>query len=281
MPDADIFYSPGSPVARYYVYTSRGRVTRYVHRSSPASAQAFANLGVDIVTLGNNHAMDQGLQGLIDTGEVLKASGIISIGAGSNKDEALKPFITDTPSGKLAIFSFGEECPTAPDATSESAGICTLNIKNINAACELAEAEGVDWMVASVHWGNIYTDVVPAQVKMARILADKGFDLIIGHGPHVHQRISVIGGTPVIYSLGNFAVLSRGSYTEETPGYGLMVTTVLGPRGFREIRVKCIQIDNKIVEYQPRPCDTVTARQLLESIYPGIQIEDNTGVLKW
>lgn len=281
LPDTEIIYKPPSPTARYYVYTSRGRVTRYIHRSSPVAAQAFARFGVDIATLGNNHALDQGPQGLADTVAALNAAGIASIGAGQNSAEALKPFITDTPYGRLAIFSFGEECGTAPNATADSPGICALNIANMNAARALAKAAGVKWLVAAVHWGNNYTDVVPAQEKWARRLADNGFHLVIGSGAHVHQRIDIMGRTPIIYSLGNFAYLCRGQFTEDNPGYGLAVTTVLGPRGFREIRVSCIQTDNMIVEYQPRLCDPATAKQVLESLSSGIEIEGNTGVIRW
>jgi hypothetical protein len=281
LPDAELFFLPGSPTPRYYVYTSRGRVTRYVLRSSPAAAQAFGDLGVDVVTLGNNHALDQGPEGLEDTIQALRAAGIVYIGAGRNAAQAAKPFITDTPYGHLAIFSFGEEGGTAPDATAESAGICALNTENVNAARDLARAEGVDWMVAVVHWGNNYIDVLPVQEEWAQRLADKGFDLIIGTGPHIHQRIDIIGRTPVIYSLGNFAFLMEGRFDEETPGYGLVVTTVLGPSGFREIRVMCIQTDNLIVEYQPCICSDNDASWLLHEVSEDMQVEGAVGVLKW
>lgn len=281
LPDAELFFSPGSTTSRYYVYTSRGQVTRYVHRSSPAAAQAFADLGVDVVSLGNNHALDQGPQGLEDTIQALKAVGIVSIGAGRNAAQAARPFITDTPYGRLAIFSFAEEGGTAPDATAESAGICALNAENVEAARDIARAEGVRWMVAMVHWGNNYTDVLPVQEEWARRLADKGFALVVGTGSHIAQRIEIIGRTPIIYSLGNFAFLTRGSFDEVTPGYGLVATTVLSQSGFREIRVTCIETDNQIVEYQPCACSDSDASWVLHQVSQDIQVEGSVGVLRW
>jgi len=281
LPDAELFFLPGSPTPRYYVYTSRGQVTRYVLRSSPAAAQAFADLGVDVVTLGNNHALDQGPLGLEDTIQELKAVGIVSIGAGRNAAQAAKPFITDTPYGRLAIFSFAEEGGTAPDATAESAGICALNTENVDAARDMARAEGVRWMVAMVHWGNNYTDVLPVQEEWAQRFADKGFALVVGTGPHIHQRIEIIGRTPIIYSLGNFAFLMEGRFDEDTPGYGLVATTVLSQSGFREIRVTCIQTDNLIVGYQPCICSDADASWLLHQVSEDMEVEGAVGVLRW
>jgi poly-gamma-glutamate synthesis protein (capsule biosynthesis protein) len=282
LPDGvDVFYKSGSPVARYVVRTSRGEVTRYIHRSSPAAAEALAEDGVDIAVLANNHAMDQGPEGLQDTLQVLETAGIAAVGAGLNGDGALKPVIADSPYGRLAIFAFGEEGGTSPDATSQSAGICVLNETNVIAARVVARELGAAWTVAAVHWGNTYTDVVPAQEKWARILAENNFNLVVGTGPHVLQRIEIVGRTPVIYSQGNFVYQTAGGFTEARPGYGVMVTTVLGPRGFRELRLVPIHVDNSIVAYQPRPCDPEVAQQVLASMSQDIEMEGAVGVLRW
>jgi len=281
LPDVDVFYEPGSPIARYLIYTSRGEVTRYIYRSSPAAAQAMAGLGVDVATLANNHALDQGIEGLTNTRAALESAGIVSIGSGRSAAEALQPFITDTPHGRLAIFAFGEEGGTAPDATVDSAGICALNTANVTAARDLARVQGVDWMVAAVHWGNNYTGVLPTQEKWARRLAENDFNLVIGTGPHILQRVDIIGRTPVVYSQGNFVFSTAGRFTEQAPGYGVIVTTVLGPRGFRELRFTVLETNNKIVEYQPRPCDPTIAHRVLEAMWPDIRMEGAEGVLTW
>jgi poly-gamma-glutamate capsule biosynthesis protein CapA/YwtB (metallophosphatase superfamily) len=135
--------------------------------------------------------------------------------------------------------------------------------------------------MAVVHWGDDYVDVVPSQEKWARLLAENDFNLVIGSGPHVLQRIEIVGRMPVIYSLGNFVFNTAGRFTDAGPGYGAMVTTVLGPRGFRECGLVPIHVDNSMVQYQPRPCDPEVARQVLASMSPDIEMEGAVGVLRW
>jgi len=275
------FYSPVSPLARYYVYTSRGQVTRYVHHGSPAAADAFAALGIDLATMSNNHSLDQGPEGLTDTIENLDAAGIRAIGAGVNSQAALAPYVVETKFGRVAIFSFGEEGGTAPNALAGSAGILALTEANVAAARELATAQGIKWTVASVHWGNNYEDVLPEQEAWARRLARAGFDLVVGSGPHIVQPFATVNGTPVLYSVGNFVFNSPGRFTDGAPGFGLAATTVLGPRGFREIRLTCLVVDNKIVNYQPTRCDAATSAKVLTSLSDHLEMEGDVGVVKW
>ncbi|NLE94468.1 MAG: CapA family protein [Dehalococcoidia bacterium] len=282
LPDGvDVFYVPDSPLARYRIRTSQGTVTRYIHRSSPAAAEALAEYGVDIAVLANNHAMDQGPEGLQDTLQALETAGIAAIGAGPNRDSALRPVIEESPYGRVAVFAFGEEGGTSPDATSQSAGICVLNETNVIAARDMAREMGAEWTVAVVRWGDGYADVVLSQEKWARLLAENDFNLVVGSGPHVLQRIEIVGRMPVIYSLGNFVFNTSGRFSEAVPGYGAMVTTVLGPRGFRELRLLPIHVDNSIVLYQPRPCDREVARQVLAAMSPDIDMDGAVGVLRW
>lgn len=253
---------------------------RWHYNALPASATALAELGIDVASLGNNHSLDRGPAGLTDTTEALQAVGISTIGAGPNADVAGQPFIVDTPYGRVGIFSFTKQSSTAPDAV-EIPGIYALNTANLFDALEDAKTAKVDWLVAFVGWGVNYSDIVPAQREWARRLADAGFDLVVGTGPHSVQPIELIGRTPIVYSIGNFVFGTPGRWTEEHPGFGLIVTTVLGPRGFRELRVECIQTDNAVVAFQPRACDSVTAGQVLGSLSADLHMEGELGVIRW
>jgi hypothetical protein len=84
-----------------------------------------------------------------------------------------------------------------------------------------------------------------------------------------------------VYSIGNFAFGTPSRWKEEYPGVGLVVTTVLGPAGLRELRVECIQTDNAVVAFQPRPCEPIIARPLLESLSPRLRVEGTTGAMNW
>ncbi|MGI5940417.1 MAG: CapA family protein [Thermoleophilia bacterium] len=277
----DIYYTKGSTTPRYDIYTSRGKVTRYVHRSSPESATAFAQAGVDGVTLANNHAFDQGAQGMQDSIAVIRKTGMTPIGAGNDLREAMQPYVVDTPYGRVAIFAFGKEGGTVPAATVSTPGLLTLSSTNLDATGALAKKADAKWKVAMVHWGRNYTNVDSQQQKWAERFADRGFDLVVGTGPHVAQRIEIIKRTVVAYSLGNFVFQQRGRFTSSQEGYGLILTTGLGPNGFRDVRVTCIDVDNKRVNYQPCAASPADAARILPRISSALTINGAEGMFTW
>src|SRR5437016_7782498 len=60
----------------------------FFFRAPPVAAERLAELGVDAVTLANNHALDYGADALLDTLEVLRAVGIATVGAGPDEPSA-------------------------------------------------------------------------------------------------------------------------------------------------------------------------------------------------
>lgn len=269
-------------MARYHVFTSRGRVTRYVHQAARESAAVFTRAGIDVASLANNHSLDQGSAGLEDSRRHLHAAGVSPIGAGQDHNEAVRPYVVATPFGDVGIFAFGEQGGTAPDAGSTEPGILALTDVNLEAAQQLSEDEDIEWMVAAVHWGNNYEGVLPEQQRWAARLEAKGFDLIAGTGPHVMQRIDVIDRAPVLYSIGNLAFMTAGRFDEvKQPGVGLLVTTVLTRRGFRSLDATCINTDNRQADYRPRVCTPEEADQVLPTLAPGIHVEGSTAHLEW
>ena len=130
-----------------------------------------------------------------------------------------------------------------------------------------------------VHWGANYSEVLHSQRAQARQFAEAGYDLVIGHGPHVVQPIDFVDGMPVVYSLGNFVFGTPGRFTEEFPGFGLAVTTALGPRGFEELLVQCLRTDNDAVRFQPQPCDADDAERVLPPLNDAMRVDGAAGTL--
>ncbi|MDH5606227.1 MAG: hypothetical protein OEY93_05015, partial [Anaerolineae bacterium] len=93
------------------------------------------------------------------------------------------------------------------------------------------------------------------------------------------QSIEIVEGMPVVYSLGNFVFGTPGRFTPDYPGYGLLVISQLGPQGFGSLVIHCIQTDNDIVAYQPRPCTNDQSQEVLGTLHPGVFIQENTGLL--
>ena len=279
------------PDADYVVANAEGPITTetaifdpqqpWSYAARPEAALALAAEGVSAVGLANNHALDRGPTGLAGTVKHLDTAGVPTFGAGADIDRALRPLIVDTPHGRVGVVAFGQGGGVRENAGEGRPGIAVLTRCNAAEGAHLARDAGARWLVAFVHWGVNYGEVTHAQRRQAAILADAGYDLAMGHGPHVAQRAEVVDGMPVLYSLGNFVFGTPGRFTADAPGFGLMATTTFGPGGIEELRLHCIRTDNDAVGFQPRPCSPTQADAVLRAVHPDIAIEDGVGVLRW
>ncbi len=154
----------------------------YDLRASPKAAAALGSAGFDVVSLANNHALDAGEAGLADTLESLEAAKVTGV---------TDSHLVIRNSAAIHLFAFDDS--QTP-----------LEIEPAAQRIRQAAAQ-VEMVIVSVHWGGEYQAAPsPRQQAIAAALADAGADLIIGHGPHVLQRIEWVGQTLVAYSLGNF-----------------------------------------------------------------------------
>ena len=160
-------------------------------------------------------------------------------------------------------------------------GTVPFSEESITRAKKLAEVAGARWTIAYVHWGENYSAVTAKQRRLATYFAEAGYDLVIGHHPHIQQEVELVDGMPVLYSLGNFTFGSKGRFTQEFPGYGLVARTLLEEDGFTGIELTCILTDNDFVRYQPRPCDKERARAVIEGLGPLVVWQDGTGLMEW
>ena len=206
---ADIFM-----VNNEFPYSNRGVPVEgktYTFRSKPENVSILHDMGVDIVSLANNHAYDHGEVALLDTFEVLKEAGVPYVGAGHNIEEARAPYIFDREGVKIAIVSATQiertDNPDTKGATETTPGTfrCWGNkLQQLLDAAQDAKAQA-DVVIVYIHWGTENTDVLDwAQLDQAKALAGAGVDLIVGDHPHCLQEIGQINGVPVIYSLGNY-----------------------------------------------------------------------------
>lgn len=232
----------------------------YSYNARPPAAAALAKLGFDAMDLSNNHALDRGAEGLADTRRYLAAAGVVSFGAGT-KPDAESPLLVETPGGIVAVLGFGSAWNYGAAATTADAGTLDLSRANVERGYALATKTGARWVVAYVHWGENYEDIQPTQRKAAALLAEAGYDLIIGAHPHVVQPVEFVAGVPVLYSLGNFTFGTPGRFTHDQPGYGLVVRTSFGRGHTPVIELSCIVTDNDTVRFQPRPCAPAEARR--------------------
>ncbi len=223
----------------------------YDLRAPPEAVVALGGAGFDVVSLANNHALDAGNPGLRQTVSTLQAAGVAP----------LVDWETDT----LVVGSC-HHCTSFPlyQSTNLSVyrmlafddSVAPLDLEGAVEAVAAA-AEQADVVVVSVHWGGEYQAAPgPRQQAVARALAGVGARLIVGHGPHVLQRVEWVGETLVAYSLGNF--LFDQPYPADCR-WGAILRVML--RGDRIVAVEAVPT---VVEHgSVRPADPEDAVTIL------------------
>ena len=240
----------------------------YTFRVDPSYSTVLSELGVDIVTLANNHMLDFGRGPLTETLNTLDQAGIAHVGAGENIDEAkaLKTFEMD--GRTIGFLGASRVIPEHSwNASSGSSGLFTTYDAAVLVEQIQKAEESCDFTVVYVHWGiEKNTQPEEYQKTLARQYIDAGADAVIGAHPHVLQGIEFYQGKPIFYSLGNF-IFSNGAY--ETM---LVELTVGGTE--TEIRlIPCVSEANqmRLLEESAWPA----FYQNLESLSFGITIGDD------
>lgn len=188
---------------------------QYTFRTDPKYVQILKDLGTDIVTVANNHALDFGQAAFRDTLETLKNADISFIGGGCNIEEASAPVIRTINGQTFAVFGATRVSPSYDwYATDSQPGLFqTYDPSRLNAG--IAEASlTCDHVIVFVHWG-IERNEFPEEYQraLARGYIEAGADLIVGCHPHVLQGFEYYQGVPIVYSLGNYLFGNRDGET--------------------------------------------------------------------
>jgi poly-gamma-glutamate synthesis protein (capsule biosynthesis protein) len=213
MKDADLMM-----LNNEFPYSTRGTKTpdkSYTFRANPDRVEILKEMGVDIVSLANNHSLDYGQDALLDTFTTLDNAGIDYVGAGKNVDRAIAPVYYTVGNKKIAYLA-ASRVIFAMDwyATDTRPGmIGTYEPAQFLEAIKEA-AKNSDYVVVYVHWGvekeNFAEDY---QRSLAKKYIDAGADVVVGSHPHVMQNIEFYKGKPIAYSLGNFWFNSNTQYS--------------------------------------------------------------------
>jgi poly-gamma-glutamate synthesis protein (capsule biosynthesis protein) len=170
--------------------------------SSPLAIEILKYGGFDIACLANNHILDQGAKGLINTIELCKHHNIQPIGAGSDLDEANKIFYKDMKGIRIAIINITENEFSIADKSSAGAAPYDLinNFKTIRKA-----KENSDYVLMIFHGGmEHYHLPTPNMVKTLRFFVDCGVDAIVCHHSHYPTGYEFYDEKPIVYGTGNF-----------------------------------------------------------------------------
>lgn len=186
------------------------------YRMHPGNVACLEAARVDCCVLANNHVLDWGPAGLVETLETLCETGIDSAGAGREETEARRPAVIPTPAGRVMVFAFALEDSGVPPswcATPDDAGVWFLPglsdaeaDRVIASVSEQRRDDDGDVVVASIHWGGNWGYPIPrAQRRFAHRLVESGVvDVIHGHSSHHAKAVEVHAGKPILYGCGDF-----------------------------------------------------------------------------
>lgn len=179
---------------------------QYTFRVDPKYVSAFTEMGVDIVSLANNHALDYGTEALEDSFTTLDDAGILYAGAGDTLERASQLQVIEANGKKFGYLAASRVIPVGSwNIENNQPGMfCTYDETKLLAAIKAAKEE-CDFLTVYVHWG-IERNTTPEvyQTSLGKEYIEAGADLVIGAHTHCLQGIQYFDGKPVFYSLGNF-----------------------------------------------------------------------------
>jgi poly-gamma-glutamate synthesis protein (capsule biosynthesis protein) len=215
--------------------------------ASPAEAiSTLSFLGINVVSLANNHIFDCGMKGYTATVQQLTDANISHFGAGADLYSARQPLIIEHFDLRIGFLGYSWGLIQSKIASPSTPGVSPLDrrfiLKDVG---DLRDK--VDVLVVSVHWGYVRERYpLPSQRELGHAIVDAGADLVVGHHPHVVQGIERVGKGLIAYSLGNFFFpdFVDGYFnliqTEET-SYGLILNVEFDQKGVADWRTVIVE----------------------------------------
>ena len=237
----------------------------YTFQAPPEAAEALRRAGFDVLTLANNHAMDFGVEGLLETINLLEANGIIPVGAGIDANEARRGAILSKDDIRIAILAY-VDVPIefrgfdarVWEAGPDSAGVAWADLVDIQEDVTGA-LEVSDVVVVLLHSGYEYVEKPsPPQVDASHAAIDAGASLVIGHHSHILQPIEFYKDGVIVYGLANFAFEDAG------PPETIILNVWIDEDGVRSIGIRPIIIT---ADGRPRLANDAEGLQIIKSFY--------------
>lgn len=185
------------------------------YKMSPDNTPCLTAAGIDCCVLANNHTLDWGVPGLLETLDALDAAGIKHAGAGRTLREAQAPAIMEIgPGSRAIVFGLGSTSSGIPadhSAGEDRPGLHIIETQREDPVSHLAKTisaikKAGDIVVVSIHWGGNWGYGIPsAEKRLAhRLIEEAGTDIVHGHSSHHVKAIEVYSGRLILYGCGDF-----------------------------------------------------------------------------
>jgi poly-gamma-glutamate synthesis protein (capsule biosynthesis protein) len=240
----------------------------------PTVLEALADVGVDALSLANNHTGDYGPQAFLATLDAFRGRRIESFGAGRDLRAATRAAVLVRNGVRFGFLGFNAIGET-PVATPRTPGALSVRMPPRTGPLDRGDlarvtgavrrlAERVDVVVVLPHWGTQYTHAAESvQSLVGRRLVDAGADLVVGGHPHWVQGLERYEGAVIAHSLGNFVF--DMDFMEQTMEGVTLTARFRGDR-LRGVELTPYRLDRT---FTPRPVTAQSARAILRDVRLG------------
>jgi poly-gamma-glutamate capsule biosynthesis protein CapA/YwtB (metallophosphatase superfamily) len=231
----------------------------YTFRGDPESLSAIRKAGFDFLSLANNHIMDYGEKGLLDTIRLCRKNRLSFAGAGSDLASASGLAVIKNRGVRYGLLAYSLTFPEEFWATPLKPGTAHPDWAQMGQDIRDARQK-VDILIVSFHWGEeLKSEPKKYQIDFAHHAINQGADIVLGHHPHIPQPIEIFRGKPIFYSLGNYAFGTKSdnakfSFAPQTRFKdNVPVQVILYP----------LNVDNQEVGFQPRLVRGTAAKKII------------------
>jgi poly-gamma-glutamate capsule biosynthesis protein CapA/YwtB (metallophosphatase superfamily) len=228
--------------------------------------QGLIKYNFKVLNLANNHAFDQGLDGLLYTIAYLDSNHIQHFGTGPTLEDAWQPAVVETQGVKICFLGASYSSVNDLGQIKNNYVARIEDIDHLKSSLIKAKSE-CNFTVVSMHAGQQYTlNPISNQIAFAHSAIDNGADMVIGAHPHWIQTIEKYQGKYIFYSLGNYIFnMNISPETKEGLVLKIKLTTEDSnkPAKLQSIELIPIIIENN---YAPRVANEEEAKSILEKI---------------
>lgn len=238
---------------------------QYTFQVNPFYVSLFEDMGVDIVSLANNHVLDYGTDCLKETFVTLEQTGIAFAGAGNTREEASALKTYDLNGETFGILAASRVIPVPEwNIENRQPGVFTTYDETALVESIKKAKESCDYVIVYVHWGGEHTtELTDHQTYLAHAYVDAGADLVLGSHSHCLQGIENYNGSLIFYSLGNYIFNQN---IEKT-----MLVKLKSVKDEKEVSlIPAYAAGAKTMEYENRE----EFFSYLEGLSSGVRIED-------
>lgn len=267
--EADVFY-----LNHEYSISDKGTPLDgklYTFRANPNRMELLKEMGIDLVSLANNHIYDYGQEAMQDTLELLDQAQISYVGGGRNIDEAKRPIFYIVNGIKIGFVAAtnAELVYYTPAATDATPGVLEAYDTTVYNQVISDASKQCDYLIAYIHGGSEDTNTYePYQHDQGAGFLAAGADIVVGGHPHVLQGMEYVDGKPIVYSMGDYWFNGETKYT------GLLKLDIT-PQGLNEMSfVPCLQT-NYTTQYISNKQEQLDFYGFLQGLSPNAVIDEN------